>query len=75
MPGSQYDFLLRQRSPSAPAFIGKEFRLWKKNSNLKEKSFDLKEKSFNLKLSGDKVHYTSWSLLVIVKHSCSKLHC
>ena len=27
------------------------------------------------KLSGDEVYYTACSLLVIPKHSCSKLHC
>ena len=31
------------------------------------------EKSFDSKLSGHEVYYTV--LLVIVKHSCMKLHC
>ena len=34
----------------------------------------LSGKSFNLKLSGYEVYYTTWSLLVIVKHSRSELH-
>ena len=32
-------------------------------------------KSFNLDLSGNEVDYTAYSLLVIVKHSRSKLQC
>jgi len=35
----------------------------------------LYEKLFNLKLSGNEVYYTAWSLLVMLKNSCSKLRC
>ena len=33
------------------------------------------EQAFKLKLSGDEVYYTACSLLVVLKNSCSKLHC
>jgi hypothetical protein len=33
------------------------------------------EKRFNSELSGNEVHYTACSLLVISKNSCGKLHC
>ena len=33
------------------------------------------EKAFKLKLSGNEVYYTARSLLLILKHSCSKFHC
>ena len=35
----------------------------------------LYEKSFNWKSSGDEVYCAAWSLLVIVKDSCSQLRC
>ena len=35
----------------------------------------LQEKSFILKLSGDDVYATACYILIIVKHSCRKLHC
>ena len=33
------------------------------------------EETFNLKLSGNELHYTTSSVLVIVKNLCSQLHC
>ena len=32
-----------------------------------------KKKSFDLKVSGNEVHYSPSSLLIIIKHSCSKI--
>jgi len=33
------------------------------------------EKEINLKLSANEVYYTAYSLRVILKNSCSKIHC